>query len=172
MRHAAVLVGAYLVLVLLQPQLPDLLGERSWLLGLTPVLLVYAALRAPDFALMMFVMVGGLLHDLLLLHYVGMGPLLWGLTVFLVRSQRSWLGMAHWALRPPIVFVASLFYMVGDRLFFLTYHGFWSWNFELSFSLIKISFFNALISPLLLAAFEFILRDRDPARPRAVLGRI
>lgn len=163
MRYTLVLVFLYVAMAVGQPLLPPLWGERTWLLGLSPLLLIYGALRAPDFFLMLFVIIGGIAHDFILLHYLGMGPLLWLLTVFLVRSQREWLLLSHWSMLGVVAFAASFFHLAMDRVFFLVYNGFWSWDFELSASLLKISLVNGLLGPLVFWILDLVLRAR-PAR--------
>lgn len=166
MRYVPILLFLYLALAIGQPMMPPLFGERTWLIGLTPLLLAYMALRAGDLALMVFLIAGGVVHDLLLLHYIGMGPLLWFLTAFVVRSQVAWLRGAHWSMVLVVCFAASFFHLAMDRVFFLTYNGFWSWDFELSTSLLKISAFNAVISPLLFKVFDLLMgRGREGLRP-------
>jgi cell shape-determining protein MreD len=166
MRYTLVLVVLYVAMAIGQPALPALFGERTWLIGLAPLLLVYGALRAPDFSLMLFVIIGGVAHDLILLHYIGMGPLLWLLTVFVVRSQQDWLKNAHWSMVMVVSFAASFFHLAMDRVFFLVYNGFWSWDFELSTSLLKIATVNALFSPLVFKGLDLLLRGRDHRQVR------
>jgi len=164
MRYTLVLVFLYVAMAVGQPLLPPLMGERTWLLGLSPLLLVYGALRAPDFSLMLFVILGGVVHDFILLHYLGMGPLLWLLTVFVVRSQREFLRASHWSLLFVVSFAASFFHLAMDRVFFLVYNGFWSWDFELSTSLLKIALVNGLIGPPFFWLLDLVLGGRR-ARP-------
>lgn len=147
MRYTLVLVFLYVAMAVSQPLLPPFMGERTWLLGLSPLLLVYGALRAPDFSLMLFIILGGMVHDFILLHYLGMGPLLWLLTVFVVRSQREFLQASHWSLLFVVAFAASFFHLAMDRIFFQVYNDIWFWDFELSTSLLKIALVNGLIGP-------------------------
>jgi cell shape-determining protein MreD len=168
MRYALSLVLLYVAMAIGQPMIPAVFGERTWLIGLSPLLLVYCALRAPDFSLMLFVILGGVVHDLILLHYIGMGPLLWLMTVFIVRSQQDWLRTSHWVLLLVVCFAASFFHLAMDRIFFLAYNGFWSWNFELSTSLLKISTINALLSPVLFWILDFVLRT--PGKKSGFVG--
>lgn len=169
MRYTLVLVLLYVALAIGQPMLPPLWGERTWLLGLSPLLLIYGALRAPDFYLMLFVILGGVAHDFILLHYLGMGPLLWLLTVFVVRSQREWLQNSHWSVLPVVAFAACFFHLSMDRLFFLVYNGFWSWDYELSVSLLKIALVNAVVCLPLFRLLDWLLRARV-SRERRRLG--
>lgn len=162
MRYAFVLVLLYGAMVILQPLAPPVLGQTTWLIGLSPLLLIYGALRAGNLSLVLFVLAGGTLHDLILLHYIGMGPLLWLLTVLLVHSQRDWLRNSHWSSAMVVTFAGAFFYLAMDRVFFLVYNGLWSWNFDLSYSLMIISAFNALASPLLFRVFDFVLLGGGP----------
>ncbi|MDX6767311.1 MAG: hypothetical protein SFU85_11040 [Candidatus Methylacidiphilales bacterium] len=171
MHYALVLVLLYGAMVILQPLAPALMGQTTWLIGLSPLLLVYGALRAGDFSLLLFVLAGGALHDLILLHYIGMGPLLWLLTVLLVRSQRDWLRNAHWSSAMVVTFAGAFFYLAMDRVFFLVYNGLWAWTFELSSSLMIISAFNALASPMVFRLFDFILRAEALRQPAGTVRR-
>lgn len=166
MRYALVLVLLYGAMVILQPLAPPVLGQTTWLIGLSPLLLVYGGMRAGDFSLMLFILAGGVLHDLILLHYIGMGPLLWLLTVLLVRSQREWLRNSHWTSAMVVTFAAAFFYLAMDRVFFLVYNGLWSWTFDLSYSLMIISALNALASPLVFWIFDWVLRSGGVERKR------
>jgi cell shape-determining protein MreD len=171
MRYTLVLVFLYVVMAVAQPLLPPLMGERTWLIGLSPLLLIYGALRAPDFFLMLFVILGGVVHDFILLHYLGMGPLLWLLTVFLVRSQRDYLKASHWSRLFVVSFAASFFHLGMDRVFFLVYNGFWSWNFELSTSLMKIALVNGLLGPPFFWVLDVLLRERGGRPVRRSIAR-
>lgn len=147
--------------------MPTILGNQKWLIGMTPLLLAYASLRTHGLPLTAFVLIGGTVHDLLLMHYIGFGPLLWGITVFVVSSQRPWLEDAGWIVFIAIGFVASFLYYTADRILYLLYHGFWSWDMELSFTLLSLSVANAILSPLLFLGFDAIVgktsRRRGPA---------
>jgi len=160
MKTAGLLTLIYLVMAFLQPFMPTIFGYQKWLIGVTPILLAYAALRTSDLPLMLFILIGGAVHDLLLMHYVGFGPLLWGLTVFVISSQRPWLEEAGWVLVVAIGFIASFFYNGIDRILYLLYHGFWSWDMDISFSLLTLSMTNAIFSPLLFFVFDLIMKGR------------
>lgn len=160
MLYASLMLLIFCVLLYSQPFAPMLWGHENWLLNLTPILVTYTALRAREFSLMLFLILGGLLHDLLLMNYVGMGPLLWGLVAFIVRSQKSWVEGGNWLFLVMITFVASFAYLSLDRLFFLISEGFWSWNLKLSFEILKLSTVNAL-----LCLPAFLLLDRLLGRP-------
>jgi hypothetical protein len=160
MRYAFLMLLVFCGLLYSQPFVPVFLGHENWLLNLTPILVTYTSLRARDFSLMFFIILGGLLHDLLLMNYVGMGPLLWGLVAFIVRSQRPWVEGGNWFFLLLMTFVASFAYLSLDRLFFLISEGFWSWNLKLSFEILKLSTVNAL-----LCLPVFWLMDRLLDRP-------
>jgi hypothetical protein len=145
MRYALLMLLIFCGLLYAQPFAPVFFGHENWLLNLTPILITYTALRAREFSLMVFIILGGLLHDLLLMNYVGMGPLLWGLVAFVVRSQRPWVEGGNWLFLILMTFVASFAYLSLDRLFFLISEGFWSWNLKLSFEILKLSTVNALL---------------------------
>lgn len=145
MIHAILILCIFCGLLFAQPFAPALFGHENWLLNLTPILITYTALRAKDLSLMIFIIIGGLLHDLLLMNYVGMGPLLWGLIAAIVRSQKLWLTSGSWLFLLLVTFTACFAYLCLDRLFFLAYQGFWSWNLKLSFEILKLSTVNAAL---------------------------
>mgnify|MGYP000207782395 CR=1 FL=1 len=145
MRYVFIMLTIFCGLLFSQPFVPALMGHENWLLNLTPLLLTYAALRARDFSLMAFIILGGLLHDLLLMNYVGMGPLLWGLVAFIVRSQKPLMRGGNWFFLLLVTFTASFAYLSLDRLFFLIAEGFWSWNLRLSFEIVKLSTVNTVL---------------------------
>jgi len=167
MRPAILLTLVYLLMAFLQPFMPSIFGNQKWLIGMTPILLAYASLRTHGLPLTLFVLIGGCVHDLLLMHYIGFGPLLWGITVFVVASQRPWLEDSGWIVSVAIGFVASFLYYTADRILYLLYHGFWSWDLELSYALLSLSVANAILSPLLFLCFDGIIgknkRRRGPA---------
>ncbi|MDR1191830.1 MAG: hypothetical protein LBK60_09255 [Verrucomicrobiales bacterium] len=163
-RHLPILLLLYLLMFFVQPLAPLLFKQNNWLLGLTPLLLTYLSLRAGDLALMLFVIVGGLLHDLLLFNYFGLGPLLWGVVTFMIRSQRDWLLGARWPVWMVLSFAASFLYLCGDRLFFLFYHQYWSWDQDLSFNVLKLSLFNTALCPPLFWALDLMFRRGQAPR--------
>ncbi|MDR1146606.1 MAG: hypothetical protein LBK71_10795 [Verrucomicrobiales bacterium] len=165
-RHTLSLLLLYLAMLFAQPMAPALFRQNNWLLGLTPVLLTYLSLRAGDLALMVFVIAGGLLHDLVLLHYVGMGPLLWGLVAFMIHSQRMWLEDARWPVWLIMSFAATFLYLCCDRLFFLFYHQYWSWDQDLSFNIFKLALFNAVLCPPLFWLLDWVFGVKDRPRHR------
>jgi cell shape-determining protein MreD len=164
LRCTLSLLLIYLVMLFAQPMVPVFFNQNNWLLGLTPVLLTYLSLRGSDAALVVFVLVGGLLHDLVLLHYAGMGPLLWGLVAFMVRSQREWLVDARWPVWVVMSFAATFLYLGCDRLFFLFAHRYWSWDQDLSFNILKLALFNAVLCPLLFWGLDFVFGEREARR--------
>ncbi|NJK92650.1 MAG: hypothetical protein HC904_12975 [Blastochloris sp.] len=143
--YSLLMMLLFCVMLYAQPLIPPLFGHDNWLLNLTPLLLTYSALRTHEFTLMLFIISGGLLHDLLLMNYVGMGPLLWGCVVFIVRSQRPWVEGGNSLFLILLTFVAAFSYLSLDRLFFLVSEGFWSWNLMLSVEILKLSTVNALL---------------------------
>jgi len=161
LRYTFLFLLVYLGMLLAEPVMPEMFGQKNWLLGLTPVLLTYLGLRAGSLSLMLFILLGGLLHDLILMHYFGMGPLLWGLTVFLVRSQQPWIEGANWLMSVVICFAASFLYLCCDRIFFLLVQQYWSWDFELSLGILRLSGFNAAISVLVFFFFDLVLGRRS-----------
>ncbi|MEM6820948.1 MAG: hypothetical protein AAF558_03245 [Verrucomicrobiota bacterium] len=173
MKAAGLLTLLYLIMAFTQPFMPSIFGHQNWLIGFTPILLAYAALRTKDLPLVVFVLAGGLVHDLLLLHYFGFGPLLWGCTIFVISSQRPWLQDSGLVMFSIIGFVSSFLYFSMDRLFYLLYIGFWSWDLELSFSLLTLALMNAVFSPLLFFLFDVILKrgiSEPHRRSRYVYG--
>lgn len=160
MKEGLFLTSLYLLILLVQPFLPSLLGDRFWLLSTTPILIAYASIRSGGAPLIWFIILGGLFHDFMFPDYLGMGPLLWGLTAFLVHSQHPWLAGARFAFVALAAFVASFFYFSFDRLLFLFYAGFWSWSFDLSFTIFSRSLVNAGLAPLLFWLFDIILKEK------------
>ena len=164
LRYTLSLLLIYLVMLFAQPVVPALFNQSNWLLGLTPVFLAYLSLRAGDLALMAFVIIGGLMHDLVLPHYVGMGPLLWSVVAFMVRSQRDLLREAHWPVLMVISFAATFLYLCCDRLFFLFVNQYWSWDQDLSFNIFKLAVFNAVLCPPLFFILDLVFRERNKRR--------
>ncbi len=168
MKEGIFLTGLYLFLLLVQPFFPSVLGDQFWLLSVTPILIAYVSIRSGGVALVYFTILSGLLHDLMFPDYLGMGPLLWGLTAFVIHSQIPWLEGARFFLVIVATFVASFFYLCMDRLLVLFYAGFWSWSYELSFSIFFYSFINALLGPLLFWVFDFILKEKMSEKKKSV----
>lgn len=167
MKEGIFLTGLYLILLVVQPFFPSVLGDPFWLLSTTPILITYVSIRSGGIALVYFIILSGLLHDLMFPDYLGMGPLLWGMTAFIIHSQLPWLSGARFSLVMVASFVASFFYLCMDRLLVLFYAGFWTWTYELSFAIFMYSFINALLAPLLFWVFDFIFRDKMEERKKA-----
>lgn len=142
------LTMVFLGMIFLQPLLPAIGGQHNWLLNFTPLILVYAAYRASDTGLAFFIVFTGMLHDFILSHYLGFGPLLWGVTIFLVRSQEELLEQGTWMTRIIMGFAAAFFYLCFDRVIFLLDRKAWIWDYELSFHIVLISIVNALMAPV------------------------
>ena len=158
MRRFLVTLLILLAVTALQPLfLAEFSGQR-WILDFTPVFLVYASLRFSPFALVSFILLGGLLHDILVPHAPGTGPLLWGATAFLIRSQRLWIRDRSWSMLMLMGLAASFFYIGLERLLFLASQGFWSWNLELSVKMLTLSIVNAFVCPLVVKAIDRLTR--------------
>lgn len=166
MVRAVLLLLLFLAMVFAQPFLPSLMGRHNWLLTATPVLITCAALRLDGPLLVAFLIAGGILHDLLLPNYLGMGPLLWALTAFLARSQKPWLSEERLPLVALTGFACSFLYLIGDRMLFLLHREYWSWNLEICFQLLKWSSVNGVLTPvfLFLADRLFLRRAELPTR--------
>ena len=168
-RYSLPLLVIYLIMLFTQRLVPPLFDMGNWLLGLTPVLLCYISLRAGDLALVFFVLAGGMMHDVVLLEYFGMGPLLWGIVAYTIRSQEPWVAGSHWLFQILICFVASFLYLCCDRLFFLLVHQYWSWNCNLSIELFQMSLLNALMGPLFFLVSDLFLGGNEPGRRRMAI---
>ncbi|MGF1678837.1 MAG: hypothetical protein ACFCUX_06555 [Candidatus Methylacidiphilales bacterium] len=166
MAAAGLLTLFYLALAFLQPFIPAIAGQK-WLIGMAPLLLAYAALRIDGLGLILFILIGGCVHDLLLLHYVGFGPLLWGCTVFIVTSQAPMLRDSGLFVSALTGFIASFFYNSFDRLLYLVYHSFWSWDLDLSYAILWQSLINAVLCPILFAFFDVFKHQKLPKRSTA-----
>jgi hypothetical protein len=164
MRAAGLLTLVYLIMAFLQPFMPSIFGYQKWLIGMAPILLAYAALRTSGLPLTLFVLIGGVVHDLLLLHYVGFGPLLWGCTIFVIASQRPWLQDGGIIISVIVGFTASFLYNALDRILYLLYHGFWSWNLDLSNALLTLALINAALSPILFIIFDAISKKSGSSK--------
>ena len=169
LRYSFPLLLVYLAMLFTQRMMPPVLGMEGWLLGLTPVLLCYVALRAGDLALVIFVLAGGLMQDVVLLEYFGMGPLLWGIVAYTIRSQEPWVAGSHWLFQIVICFVASFLYSCLDRMFFLLIHQYWSWDSNLTIDLFQMSLFNGVMGPLLFLIGDLILCGNEPRRRRTAV---
>ena len=169
LRYSLPLLLVYLVMLFTQRMMPPLFGMESWLLGLTPVLLCYISLRAGDLSLVIFVLIGGLMHDVVLLEYFGMGPLLWGIVAYTIRSQEPWVAGSHWLFQIVICFVASFLYLCLDRLFFLLIHQYWSWDSNLTIDLFQMSLLNGFLGLLFFLICDLMLGGNEPRRRRATV---
>jgi len=170
MLAATILTLVYLVMAFLQPFMPTLFGYQKWLIGMAPILLAYAALRSGGLPLALFILIGGIIHDLLLLHYFGFGPLLWACTIFIIASQKPWLEDAGILVSIVVGFTASFFYNAMDRLLYLLYHGFWSWDLDLSYTLLTLAGVNAFLSPVLFFVFDAISRSNPSGKTSLPTG--
>ncbi|MEM1158666.1 MAG: hypothetical protein AAF649_02560 [Verrucomicrobiota bacterium] len=150
--------------------MPGIFGYQKWLIGMTPILLAYAALRSGGLPLALFILIGGVVHDLLLLHYFGFGPLLWACTIFIVASQKPWLQDAGILVTLIVGFTTSFFYNAMDRIFYLLYHGFWSWDLDLSFALLTLAAVNAVLSPIMFFVFDTVSQRSKPGKARSSGG--
>lgn len=164
MLTAGLLTLIYLIMAFLQPFMPEIFGYQKWLIGMTPILLAYAALRCGGLPLSLFILIGGIVHDLLLLHYIGFGPLLWGCTIFVIASQRPWLQDGGWLVSAIVGFTASFLFYSLDRILYLLYHGFWSWNLDLCYTLLTLAGINAVLSPVFFLLFDLVSQKSSAAK--------
>jgi hypothetical protein len=153
MTLAALLILVPL-LALAQPMAAGALGLRDWILDLTPLLLVHGALRLTAAQLVFLMIGGGMLHDVMVPHAPGTGPLLWGVILFMIRSQLSWIRQGNWIVLILLGFVSTFLYLSLERVLFLAAHGFWQWNLDLSLKIVNASLLNALLAPLFTALFD------------------
>ena len=158
MRRFLVTILSVLLVTIVQPLILAEFSGQRWILDFTPIFLVYASLRLNPMGIVGFILLGGLLHDILVPHAPGMGPLLWGATIFLVRSQRLWIRDRSWSMLMLMGLAASFFYIGLDRLLFLASQGFWSWNLELSVKMLTLSIVNAFVCPLVVKAIDRLTR--------------
>jgi|GEM_PF-814249 len=158
MRRFLVVLLLVLAVIVLQPLLLAEIGGERWILDFTPIFLIYASLRFPPLALASFILLGGLLHDVLVPHAPGMGPFLWGATIFLVRSQRLWIRERSWSMLMLMGLAASFFYIGLERLLFMASQSFWSWNLELSVKMLTLSIVNAFVCPVVVKALDRLTR--------------
>jgi hypothetical protein len=158
MRRFLVTLLIALAVTLIQPLILAKFGGQRWIFDFTPVFLVYASIRFSPFWLAGFILLGGLLHDILVPHAPGMGPLIWGCTIFLVRSQRLWIRDRSWSMLMLRGWAASFFYIGLERLLFLASQGFWSWNLELSVKMLTLSIVNAFVCPLVVKVIDRLTR--------------
>ncbi|MEM6885269.1 MAG: hypothetical protein AAF571_09570 [Verrucomicrobiota bacterium] len=170
MLAAALLTLIYLVMAFLQPFMPEIFGYQKWLIGMAPILLAYAALRSGGLPLALFILIGGVVHDLLLLHYIGFGPLLWACTIYVIASQKPWLRDGGAVVSVLVGFTASFLYNSLDRILYLLYHGFWSWDLDLSYALLTLAAINAGLSPLLFFVFDAISQKTKQVKPKPSRG--
>jgi len=159
-RRFLVTILLALAATIFQPLISIHNGGQRLMFDFTPVFLLYACLRFTPFGLASFIILGGLLHDAVVPDIPGTGPLLWGATIFLVRSQRLWIRDGSWSMIMLMGLVASFFYIGFSRFLFLATQGFWSWNLELSVKMLTLSIVNALVCPLVV---QFIDRLTRPA---------
>lgn len=146
-----------LLAVFIQPVVPAVFGIQNLVVGLVPVIIGYCAMRGSDGAIVVFVLGGGLLYDFLTLNAPGMGPLLWGLTAFIVRTQRGWLSESHMAIHITVAAAASFLFFAFERLLYLAVRTNWSWDFELTYSMTLHAVANALICPLFFWMLDLLL---------------
>ncbi len=165
MLTAGLLTLVYLIMAFLQPFMPTIFGYQKWLIGMAPILLAYAALRSGGLPLTLFILIGGFAHDLLLLHYVGFGPLLWACTIYVIASQKPWLQDGGILISVVVGFTASFLFVSLDRILYLLYHGFWSWDLELSYSLLTLAAINAGLSPLFFLLFDALSQKSKQTKP-------
>jgi len=170
MLTAGLLTLIYLFMAFLQPFMPAVFGYQKWLVGMAPILLAYAALRSGGLPLALFILIGGIVHDLLFLHYIGFGPLLWACTIFIIASQKPWLRDGGVLVAIVVGFTASFFYISMDRILYLLYHGFWSWDLDLSYALLTLAAINASLSPVLFFLFDAVSQKSKSGRKQKYGG--
>jgi hypothetical protein len=170
MIQALVVLAVCAATMLLQPLVPGLFGQEHWLLNLTPVLLIYAAYRCSEPGLVVLVVAGGILHDLMMLDAVGFGPMQWGLTVFMIHSQRHWLESTSWWMIMLLSFAGSFLYFLAGYVFFLMARTTWNWNLQLGLAMVWIATLNALASPLVFMAMDAVLNRAAGGRAKRRRG--
>jgi hypothetical protein len=92
------------------------------------------------------------------LDAVGFGSMQWGLTVFMIHSQRHWLEANSAWMIMLLSFAGSFFYFLAGYIFFLMARTMWNWNLQLGMAMVWIAALNALASPLVFMAMDAILK--------------
>ncbi|MEM9400116.1 MAG: hypothetical protein AAF984_07890 [Verrucomicrobiota bacterium] len=145
MKYFLAMILAHGLTLTLQMIVRDIIPFINWLPLFIPIFIVYISLNTSEHLLMPYIIIGGLINDLFTGSYLGFGPLLWGLIVFMTRSQRSYLEESIWIVKGALTFIISFAYIALDRLFFLIAHRFWSWDFDLCLHMILLSSINAFL---------------------------
>jgi hypothetical protein len=133
------------MVAMLAPSVPTRAGGVTWLIDLTPLFILFAAIRLEAGWLVLFLLLGSLGEDFLIPDRIGTGPILWAMVAFLIRSQRPWIRSESWFTLMIMCFGASFLYAVGDRALYLMTNDLWSWSYLLGLKLVVLALVNAVL---------------------------
>lgn len=154
--YSLILLG---VIFLFQPFLRGCFGSFLSLVHFVPIVLVFWAWKLDVQTLIWLICIGGLMGDFLVPDALGWGPVVMGMTVMLVRTQKFLLNNFGWTFFGVVVFAATFLYLGFSRLAFLVTQGYWSWGQDVSFAIVMASLFNTLLSPLFLWGFKRLYKE-------------
>lgn len=120
------------------------------LLDISPLLVLMWGWRLEHGVLGFHVVVCGLLRDGFVTDVMGFTPLIWGLLVLLVATQRTWLNSFQLFYAVPLAFVISVIGFFLQRLAYTLLHGGEVCSYELAMLMLAAALVNAVLLPLLL----------------------
>lgn len=146
--------------VLFQPLAARALQPILPLVNFIPIFLVFWAWQLEGPLLAWLVLTGGLLTDFLIPDAIGSSPVVWGLLVLLIRTQRSLIVCYGYAYVMLVTFAATFLFLIFDRMAFLILQGGQLWNDSLNLYLFTASLFNAALSPFCFIILKPLYRAR------------
>ena len=118
MRYFIGMNIALIMALISQTVLGSLTPHIHWLPCFVPIILVYFAINASTSHLLCFTLFGGLLLDFIIGQYYGFSPLIIGIIVFMIRTQKPFLEDTSIILIAICTFFSSfLFFILGPHLF-------------------------------------------------------
>lgn len=127
---------------------------RLWIpvANLVPILLVLWAWRLEPTPLMVTVFSASLLADFLVPEAFGLGPLLWGILIFVARSQHGLLISWGYLMAGVICFATTFLYLILGRLSYMLVNGLMTWPLDLFVQISAAALMNMIVGPLLILA--------------------
>jgi|GEM_PF-4377832 len=141
------LLSQLLVVVLLFANVP--LRYYIPVANLTPILIVLWAWRLDSKSMAWTTFCGAVLADFVVPDAFGTAPIIWGVLLFIARSQYTLMMAFGYPVASVICFAISFLYIIAGRLVYMAANGTWSWTPELLLQIAMASLVNLFIAPVL-----------------------
>jgi len=148
---------------------------RHWvaLAQLIPLLVIFWAWKLDPVQFIVTAMVGAFLNDIIVGDTLGFTALIWGILIFLTRTQIPWLEMYVYIFVSFIAFAGTVIYLTISRLAFMAHYRIWGWNLDLTSHIFLSALFNVLISLVIFPSLNVLYHiAREKPREADTLSHV